>query len=213
MRRLILVIGNKNYSSWSLRPWLALKQAGAEFDEIAIALRRPETPALIKAHSPTGRVPVLRDGDVTIWESLAICEYVAELFPQAGLWPDDRAARGVCRAVATEMHGGFADLRSEMPMDYRARIAGRTPSAGARADIERVTLLWREARARFGAGGPFLFGRFSVADCMYAPVVTRFQTYGVALDPTAAAYRDAVLALPAMKAWLADAVAEPELGT
>lgn len=211
MSGLKLVIGNKNYSSWSLRPWLALRQAGATFAEEMIALRQPDTRTRILAFSAAGRVPVLIDGDVTVWESLAICEYVAELFPQAGLWPDERQARAICRSVATEMHAGFAPLRQALPMDYRATLALPALDAAVADDIARIQAVWRMARERFGAGGPFLFGRFSVADAMYAPVVTRFNTYGVALDEVARAYCTAILALPAMREWLDAARTEPAL--
>lgn len=211
MSGLTLVIGNKNYSSWSLRPWLALRQAGASFAEELIGLRQAETRARILAYSSAGRLPVLIDGDVTVWESLAICEYVAELFPEAGLWPDDRAARAVCRSVAAEMHSGFAELRQALPMDYRASLPLPELSEAVADDIARIQAVWRMARRRFGAGGPFLFGRFSIADAMYAPVVTRFNTYGVALDEVAQAYCGAVLDLPAMRDWLEAARKEPAL--
>lgn len=211
MSALTLVIGNKNYSSWSLRPWLALRQAGADFTEELIGLRQPETRARILSYSPAGRIPVLIDGDVTVWESLAICEYVAELYPAAGLWPDDRAARAVCRSVATEMHSGFAALRQALPMDYRASLPLPELDEAVHDDIARIQAAWRTARRRFGAGGPFLFGRFSIADAMYAPVVTRFATYGVALDEVAQAYAAAILDLPAMQEWLAAARLEPAL--
>lgn len=211
MSGLTLVIGNKNYSSWSLRPWLALRQAGAVFTEEFIALRQPETRTRILGYSGSGRVPVLIDGDVTVWESLAICEYVAEKFPEAGLWPDDREARAIARAVATEMHSGFADLRQTLPMDYRANLPLPALSEAVRDDIARILGVWRTARRQFGAGGPFLFGRFSIADAMYAPVVTRFNTYGVALDEVAQAYCAAVLDLAPMREWLAAARTEPAL--
>jgi glutathione S-transferase len=214
MADLTLCIGNKNYSSWSLRPWLALKQAGAAFEEVVIPLRRPETAALLRRHSPTQRVPALRHRGAVIWESLAICEYVAELFPAARLWPEDREARAVARAAATEMHGGFADLRRLMPMDIRSRRPLGTRLDGARKDVDRVHQLWRECRQRFGArgasgAGPFLFGGFTVADAMYAPVTRRFVTYGVPLDEICGAYVEAVTALPAMAEWIAAARTEP----
>lgn len=208
MSRLNLVIGNKRYSSWSLRPWLALKAAGADFHENKIMLRRPDTATRIRAHSPTGKVPLLIDGDVKIWESLAICEYVADRYPAAGLWPTDPKTRAVARAIATEMHGGFAALRQEMPMDCATTIGGVTPSDATVADIARIQDVWREAREKYGAGGSYLFGRFSIADCMYAPVVTRFATYGVTLNPVAASYRDAMLADPHMQTWIAEAKTE-----
>lgn len=211
MSDLLIVLGNKNYSSWSLRPWLALKATGQPFKEEVIWLRKPDTRARILKHSPAGKVPVLQDGALVVWESLAICEYLAERFPAAKLWPDDRAARAVARSVSTEMHGGFAGLRRDLSMDIRARITDRVPAADAQADIARITELWRDCRARFGAGGPMLFGRFSIADCMFAPVVTRFVTYGVALDPVCSAYRDAVMALPAMQEWIAAARSEAEV--
>ncbi|MGO9473018.1 MAG: glutathione S-transferase, partial [Rhodomicrobium sp.] len=164
----------------------------------------------IARHSPSGRIPVLKRGSLSVWDSLAICEYLAELAPGAQLWPPDAGARAVARSVSAEMHSGFQALRKEFPMDFHARIEGRVPSGEARADIGRVAQIWRETRDRFGAGGPFLFGAFSIADAMYAPVATRFQTYGIGLaafgdDGTAAAYREAVLAMPEMQEWGAGA--------
>lgn len=202
-----IVIGDKNLSSWSLRPWLALRATGYPFRERKISLDRETTKAEIAKVSGTGKVPVLMDGELVLWESLAICETLAEWFPQAGLWPADATARALCRSVAVEMHGGFAALRGEMPMNLTLRTT-KQPSAAARADIERITALWRMCRERFGEGGALLFGGFTVADCMYAPVVTRFKTYGVALDPVCAAYSEAVLALPAMQEWYAAAQRE-----
>ncbi len=209
MSGLILVIANKAYSSWSLRPWLALKQAGAAFTEVVIPLRQPETAATIARWSPAGRVPVLRHGETTIWESIAILEYVAELFPAAHLWPADPAARAHARTLAAEMHSGFTPLRSSMNMNVRRHWPGRGRTPGVEQDIERITAMWRDCRARFGAGGPFLFGSFTNADAMYAPVVTRFKTYGVPLDGACQAYADAVLNLSAMRTWYADAESEP----
>jgi len=210
--RLTLVIGNKNYSSWSLRPWLALKAAGQPFDEVMIGLRQPETRARILAHSPAGKVPVLKDGDLLVWESLAICEYVAESFPEAGLLPADARARAVARSVMAEMHAGFAALRRDLPMDIHAKgIAAGQPSEEARLDIARVQQIWEDCRGRFGQGGDYLFGRFGLADCMYAPVATRFRTYGVALDPVSTAYVDAIYAHPAMQEWMAAAAGEEPL--
>ncbi|WP_428247755.1 glutathione S-transferase family protein [Ferrovibrio sp.] len=197
----ILVIGNKNHSSWSLRPWLALKAAGLAFEERLIGLRRPETKAEILRYSPSGKLPLLIDGAVKVWDSLAICEYVAERAPQAGLWPQDAGARAVARAVSAEMHSGFMALRRDYSMD----IARRFPDQGtaeAKADAARIQEIWRDCRASFGQGrGEFLFGGFGIADCMYAPVVTRLRTYGIALDPVSQAYSDAVLAHPAMREW------------
>ncbi|MCI0672885.1 MAG: glutathione S-transferase family protein [Myxococcaceae bacterium] len=207
---LTLVVGSKNYSSWSLRPYLALAHTGQPFEEVVIALDRPDTAANIASHSPSGRVPALRHGELTVWDSLSICEYLAETFPQAQLWPQDPAARAVARSVSAEMHSGFGALRQNLGMNIRARKPGVGLTApGVAEDIARIQALWTECRTRFGAGGPFLFGRFSIADAMFAPVVTRFVTYGVLLDATLAAYRDAVLALPAMEAWTRAALAEP----
>jgi glutathione S-transferase len=209
MSQLTLVIGNKNYSSWSLRPWLAMKQAGLEFQEVRIALDTPETHAEILHYSPAGRVPVLIHNGLTIWDSLAICEYVAEQFP--GHWfPADRAARAIARSVSAEMHSGFRDLRQHMPMDCRARLLGQGKTPGVQADIDRISEIWRTCRQQFGAGGDFLFGQFTLADAMYAPVVSRFVTYGVELDEIAQAYADAVWSLPALQEWMAAAAAESE---
>jgi glutathione S-transferase len=207
----VLVIGDKAWSSWSLRPWLAAKAAGIVFDEVEIGLRRPETQAEIAIHSPSGRVPVLKDGDVTVWDSLAICEYLAEIAPEARLWPEEPQARAVARSVSAEMHSGFYALRNEFPMDFHARIAGREPSEKARADIVRVAALWRETRGRYGVGGAFLFSSFTIADAMYAPVATRFRTYGIDLgafgdeDGAATAYAATLLAMPEMAEWGAGA--------
>lgn len=213
MADIAIFIGNKNYSSWSMRAWLALRQSGAAFDEILIPLDQAESAANLRRHSPTGRVPVLRHGSLLIWESLAICEYLAERFPAARLWPDDVAARAHARAVSSEMHAGFSELRRLMPMDISRRWPSGDRLNRVGEDIDRVTTLWRECRKRFGRGGAeggdFLFGRFSIADAMYAPVVTRFITYGVTLDPMCAAYVDAVQSWPAVQEWTAAAAGEP----
>jgi glutathione S-transferase len=209
MGDLTLVIGNKNYSSWSLRPWLALKQTGAPFREIVIPLDQPQTKAAIARHSPSGRVPVLHDDGLVIWDSLAIVEYLDEIFANAGLWPADAKARAVARAVAAEMHSGFQNLRAQMPMNIRASKPGVGHAPEVMADVARIATLWGDCRERFGRGGDFLFGRFTAADAFYAPVVTRFVTYGVSLDANAAAYVDAVLAWPAMAEWCQAARLEP----
>jgi glutathione S-transferase len=205
---LTLVIGNKNYSSWSLRPWLALKQAGIAFHEVAVDLYGPDSKAQILKHSPSGKVPALIDAGLTVWDSMAICEYAAEVEPT--LWPLQRAARAVARAVSAEMHAGFAALRSKMPMNCKAALPGEGRTPEVERDIARIAALWEECRERFGGGGAFLFGAFSIADAMYAPVVWRFRTYAVALPPAARAYAEAMEALPAMQEWLAAALAEPE---
>lgn len=203
-----LVIGTKAWSSWSLRPWLALKHIGCTFDEILVPLRTPNQKVLIGKYSPSGRVPVLKHGTLVIWDSLAILEYLAELYPDAELWPADRTTRALARSASAEMHAGFVGLRTAMSMDLRGRFPedGRTPEA--LADIKRITSLWQEMRERFNDCGPYLFGRFSIADCMYAPVVTRFETYEVELDPVSRAYADTILELPAMKQWAEEACAE-----
>lgn len=214
MSKMTIVLGNKNYSSWSLRPWLALRQTGAAFDEVVIPLYVDGYKEQILRWSPGGKVPVLKHGDVTVWESLAICEYLADAFPEAGLWPADRSVRAIARAVATEMHGGFPTLRQNLPMDVSRRHPGGERIAKAKPDIDRVTATWRDCRTRFGeagahGSGPFLFGGFTIADAMYAPVVTRFRTYGVELGAVCAAYSDAVLGMPAMRDWMSAGAAEP----
>jgi glutathione S-transferase len=203
MQRPQLVIGTKRYSSWSLRAWLALKQAGVTFEEIVIRLRQPDSKARIAQYSPSGRLPFLRDDDVSVWDSLAICEYVAEMLPGAYLWPKDRSARAVARSVAAEMHSGFPALRDHLSMDVARTIALPVIPEAAQADIARIQAIWTDCRRRFGTtGGPFLFGGFTLADAMYAPVATRFRTYGVKLDPVCQAYVDAIMALPAMIEWV-----------
>ncbi|WP_426756951.1 glutathione S-transferase family protein [Myxococcus sp. Y35] len=201
MPQLTLIIGSKNYSSWSLRPYLALAHTGQPFQEVVVQLAQPDTDETIARYSPSRRVPVLQHGDLTVWDSLAICEYLAETFPEAQLWPEDKAARAVARAVTAEMHSSFAALRQHMSMNLRARKPGKGREPGVAEDIARVQAIWNDCRGRFGQGGPFLFGRFSIADAFYAPVVTRFVTYEVELDAVSAAYRDAVLALPALQKW------------
>ncbi len=205
-----LVIGNKNFSSWSLRPWLLLKQAGLPFREIPVRLRQADTKAQILAHSPSGKVPALIDGDLTVWDSLAICEYLAEKasLNHVDLWPADPKARAEARSVSAEMHSGFAALRQQMSMEVAASRPGEGQTPEVLADIARIAALWTSCRERFAAAGPFLFGDFSVADAMYAPVAFRFHTYGVELPPLAAAYRNTLLALPAMQEWAAGARAE-----
>ncbi len=204
-----IVIGNKNYSSWSLRGWLPLALCVVDFEEIVIPLRQPDTAERIRRHSPSGKVPLLAVEGLSIHESLAIAEFLAERHPDAGLWPDDPSARAVARAVSAEMHAGFLALRQNMPMDLRADRHGQGRAPGVAEDIARILEIWADCRARFGSGGDFLFGRVGIADAFYAPVVTRFLTYGVELDPAARTYCEAVMALPAMQDWSAAARAEP----
>jgi glutathione S-transferase len=196
-----LVVGNKNYSSWSMRPWIGLKAAGIPFDEEVIPLYIEDSKAKILSYSPAGKVPVLIDGDVHVWESLAILEYAADKFPGYELWPADRKARAHARAISTEMHAGFAALRSECGMNMWRPPAKKDLSDDALANIARIQAIWADARSRFGAGGAFLFGKFTAADAMYAPVVSRFESYAVDVSPVARAYMDAMIALPAWQAW------------
>ena len=213
MAEFTLVIGNRNYSSWSLRGWLMAKIAGIDFEEIVVPLDRPETQATIRKHSPSGRVPVLLHDGLAVWESLAIAEYINDIRPGAGLWPAATKARAHARTISAEMHAGFAELRTRMPMNIRASLPGRGMTPEVRADIERITGLWRECRQRFAKAASkddgFLFGVISAADAMYAPVVTRFRTYGVKLDADSDGYCNAVLAHPAMSDWVEAAKQEP----
>ena len=201
-----LVIGDRNYSSWSLRPWLVLRQAGVAFDEIQIRLREAGTKAEILRHSPSGKVPCLVDGEVAVWDSLAICEYLAEKHPS--LWPANPRMRAEARSISAEMHSGFIALRHDMPMEIHAYKPHDGRTAGAEADIARIISIWQSCRKRFGQHGPFLFGEFSIADAMFAPVVWRFLTYAVSLPPEARAWVDTMAALPAMREWHAAALAE-----
>jgi glutathione S-transferase len=205
-----LIIGNKNYSSWSLRPWLVLRQVGVDFTEVKLSLGVPEAKAELRRYSPTGRVPVLMDGDLMIWESLSICEYVAECFPEADLWPKDRKVRAHARSISNEMHAGFADLRQTMPMDVRTRYPRKEPTLAVQADIDRITDIWQHCRQHYEQDGDFLFGSFTIADAMFAPVVTRFVTYDVPLDPVCRKYVEAILTLPAMQEWIKAAGEETE---
>ncbi len=198
---LTLYLGSKNLSSWSFRPWLALRQAGIAFEEVVIPLDTPATKAKILERSPSGRVPALKDGELLIWDSLAILEYVNELAPGAQLWPASREARAVARAVSAEMHSGFAALRQHLPFHFAESLLGRARPPEVEQDIARILEIWSDCRARFGQGGPFLFGAWSAADAMYAPVVSRFLTYGVELSGVPAQYAQAVRALPAWKVW------------
>jgi len=205
---LTLVIGTKRYSSWSLRPWLALKVAGIPFQEVEIALRQPETKAEILKHSPSGKVPLLKDEGLAVWDSLAICEYLAERHP--ALWPAQPQARAVARSVAAEMHSGFMPLRRDCPMDVLADAPMAEIPDEVRTELIRLDSMWSDCRARFGVGGPFLFGAFSIADAMFAPVVWRFLTHAVELPAASQAWVESMLALPAMREWQAGALAEAE---
>jgi len=209
MSEYTLVIGNKNYSSWSMRGWLVMKQTGVPFEEIVIPLDQNETRHRIQEHSPSGKVPVLKHDGRVIWDSLAILEYLAEMVPRAGLWPKLVEARADARSVCAEMHSGFQALRGHMPMNIRASLPGKGRASGVDEDIRRITHIWRESLQRFGGGGPFLFGPWTGADAFFAPVVTRFHTYGVHLDDICRTYADHVIAWPAVAEWCEAAKAEP----
>ena len=214
MAALKLAIGNKNYSSWSMRPWLALRANDIPFVETLIPLYTddPADKDQILSFSRAGKVPVLVDGDVTVWDSLAIIEYIAERYPEKKLWPDDAAARAHARSVSAEMHSGFVPLRSECGMNLHRPIRPVALSADAKANVARIEEIWRECRARYGAKasikGPFLFGRFGAADAMYAPVVHRFRTYAIDVAPDTKAYMETMLALPAFQEWTREGLAE-----
>jgi glutathione S-transferase len=208
MAEFTIYIGNKNYSSWSLRAWLVAKAAGIAFEEVLIPLWQPESRTRLLRHSPSGKVPALQHGDLTVWESRAIGEYLAEIRPEARLWPEDRAARAVARAASDEMHAGFAALRRELPMNMRASVAGRPMTPELRADLDRIAAIWRDCRRRFGGTGPYLFGGFTIADAMYAPVASRLKTYRVALTGEAQEYAEALLDHPAFREWEKNAGAE-----
>ena len=203
-----LIIGNKNYSSWSMRPWIALRAAGIAFTEQKVGLFTDEFSKRVAAVSPAGLVPVLLDGDFAVWDSLAICEYAAERHPEAALWPKDAKARARARSLAAQMHSGFGALRQAMPMNVEADLPGIDFPEAALADVARVQAIWRETRAQFGQGGPFLFGGFSIADAFFAPVFSRLKTYNIAAEGPVRDYMDAVLALSAMQEWTRDALAE-----
>lgn len=207
---LTLIIGNKNYSSWSMRPWVAMRAFGIPFQEVRVLLDQADTANKIAEYCASGRVPVLLAGEMTIWDSLAICEYLAEQFHEHHLWPADVAARAMARSICAEMHGGFMGLRTAMSMNIRARFPGKGRSADAQADIGRISEIWEECLSRFGHH-QFLFGEFSIADAYFAPVVTRFRTYGVSLAPALNAYCERVLAHPAVAQWVSEAEAETEV--
>lgn len=208
-----LVVGNKSWSSWSLRPWLAMRRIGLPFEEINVRLRQPDSKAQILKYSPSGMVPLLLDDDFPVWDSLAILEYLAEAHPEKALWPQDRKARARARCAAAEMHSGFMPLRRTCSMDILTAAPLESVPEDVEADVRRIVALWRECRHDFGSGGPFLFGGFTATDAMYAPVASRFRTYLPDLgkfgdDGAAAAYVEAIFAMPEMAEWMAGAKAE-----
>lgn len=206
---LTLLVGNKNYSSWSLRPWIAMRATGIAFDEVQISLGAADFKQRVLQVSPAGKVPALVDGDIHVWESLAILEYLAERFPEAGLWPEHAAARAHARAICAEMHAGFHALRRECPMNMWRPVKRMEQSEETESDVRRIDAMWAECRSRFGQAGPFLFGRFGAADAMYAPVVSRFVTYAVTVSEAAQTYMAAVTGLDAYAEWRAAALREP----
>ncbi len=210
MKQLQLAIANKNYSSWSMRPWILLTQGGIAFEEIQLKFTDTGKVIGVEPYSPTRQVPVLIVDGEPVWDSLAICEAAAELFPEKRLWPDDARARQVARSICAEMHGGFRSLRSAMPMNIRASHPGKGMSAAVQNDIDRIAEIWQTCRARFGSNGDLLFGQFSAADAYYAPVAARFLTYAVTLPVAAQRYADTLLALPAVQEWMAQARRESE---
>lgn len=203
-----LVIGNKNYSSWSLRAWLGMKHVGVEFDEIMVPLFQGDFKEEIFKYSASGKVPILKVGEDEIWDSLAICEYLNDQFPQANLWPEESYAKAIARAVSCEMHSGFFTIRNDMSMNMRRKIEGFVPSEACQIEIDRVKEIWTTCRNRFGKTGPFLFGHFTIADMMFAPIVNRFTTYQIVTDETVNAYMEAVLSMPSMKEWKEEALKE-----
>jgi glutathione S-transferase len=200
--KLELVIGNKNYSSWSMRPWVLLRQAQIPFQEVQLKFDDETRVIGVEKYSPTGKVPVLLIDGEPVWDTLAICETVAELHPKKNFWPEDELARRVARSICAEMHSGFQAMRGRMPMNIRGSHPGKGMTPESRKDIDRVVAIWTGCRERFGGAGNFLFGRFSIPDAFYAPVVMRFQTYGVKLPPAAQAYCEAVQALAAVREWV-----------
>jgi glutathione S-transferase len=204
-----LILANKAYSSWSLRPWILLAQLKIPFEEVVIPMDRPETRASMLKYAPTGKCPSLQDGKIVIWESLAIIEYVAEAYPEKTVWPKGKAARAHARSLASEMHASFGALRQACPTNFRRPVGAINLNDEVRADVARIETAWEQARATFGRGGPYLFGRFSATDAMFAPVVNRFHVYDVPVSKLTRAYMETIMALPVWKAWIADAHAEP----
>jgi len=204
-----LILANKAYSSWSFRPWILLAHFHIPFEEVVIPMDHPDTRARMLEHSPTGKMPALRDGAVEVWESLAIIEYIAEKYPEKAIWPKAKGARAHARSLSSEMHAGFQALRQHCPTQFLRPVRRLAPTPEVEADVARIEAAWAHARKAYGKAGPFLFGRFSAADAMFAPVVNRFHIYDIPVSRQTRAYMDAVMALPAWKAWIGDAEAEP----
>lgn len=206
-----LIMGNRNYSPWSLSAWLTAKSAGMDFDEVVIPLNEGTTRQEILRYWYNGKVPILKHGEITIWESISICEYIAEIYPEASLWPLETRARAVARSLSSEVHSGFRSLREHMPMNMRSQFPSEGRIICVQEEINRVLAIWRRCRERFGRdyGGPFLFGSFSIVDALFAPVVSQFKTYSVDLDDIEKEYSDAILNLPAMGVWMKASQDEP----
>ena len=209
MADITIYLGNKNYSSWSLRAWLMLRRTEQAFEEVVIPLREKDTREAILRFSPSGKVPVLHHKGTVVWDSLAIGEFLAETYSKVRLWPKNAEKRALARSISAEMHSSFPDLRRTIPMNMRGSYPGHQLTPEAQADINRITAIWRDCRKRFGSDGDFLFGDFTIADAMYAPVVSRFRTYDVALDEHTRAYADAVWNLPDTQLWYEAARNEP----
>ncbi|MBE9004917.1 glutathione S-transferase family protein [Fortiea sp. LEGE XX443] len=211
MSELILVIGSKNYSSWSLRPWIIMKQFGIQFQEICIPLKQSETTNQILQYSPSGKVPVLIHNSHIVWDSLAICEYLAEVFPEQHWHPKNNVHRAIARSISAEMHSGFQNLRQNMPMNCRAKLPGQGLTLAVQKDIDRIISIWQECRQKFGINGEFLFGKFTIADAFFIPVVMRFVTYNVQLDNVSQNYVNTILSLQVMQEWIAAAKVEADI--
>lgn len=211
MSDLTLVIGNRNYSSWSLRAWLVLRAAGLKFTEVRLPLYTDRYRAEIKHYSPSGKVPVLIHGDTAVWDSLAIAEYIHELAPDMGLWPSDLGARARARSICAEIHSGFPEIKHHLPMNCRGRFIGKGHTEGVKREVVRVAAIWDETRSRYGGSGEFLFGSFGIADAMYAPLALRFQSYGISLSGEVAQYAASLLELPLIKSWSDQAREEEEV--
>lgn len=211
MNDLTLVIGNKNYSSWSLRPWLVMKYFDIPFEEIRIPLYQENSKVALEQYSPSGMVPVLIHGNTTVWDSLSICEYLQELYPSLPLWPVDQTARAIARSICAEMHSGFDAIRTHMPMNCRKSYPGKGLNPDTKKDIKRITQIWQTCRSTYGEGGSMLFGNFTIADAMFAPVALRFQTYMAPLDSVSSSYVSTILGLPEMQAWIAAGSSESEV--
>ncbi|WP_419797581.1 MAG: glutathione S-transferase family protein [Terasakiella sp.] len=201
MSTFCLILGNKNYSSWSLRPWLVMKHLGLDFEEIIVPLLQGNFKQELLRHSPSGKVPVLKVDGQEIWDSLAICEYLNEEFPDENLWPVDKSARAHARSISYEMHSGFFNIRNDMPMNMRRTRGNFQPSLICQAEIERILAIWADCRENYGQNGPFLFGVFSIADAMFAPVVSRFETYDIAVDDVVKDYMETILNMAHLKEW------------